>query len=171
MKDALLLQAKYNQFASKNMFSVFAKVDNKILYEDCGLYYGSIIKTFEHALCGEIGIFLGNFSAFADKKPKDLEKLLGYLQPDYTLSKEVLQSPTKLNDLSQSVSAAILEIITHTHDFSQIQTVSFPGIEFKKSLGHLMLAILNHSIHHRGQIAAALDRFKIENDFAGMLGM
>ncbi|WP_300762219.1 DinB family protein, partial [Helicobacter sp. UBA3407] len=72
--------------------------------------------------------------------------------------------------LRSKVDSKIIALIESIEDFESIATLSFPGVEFKKSRGFFILALLNHATHHRGQIAAALDILKIENDFNGMLG-
>lgn len=171
MKQTLLLQAQYNKFANANMFAVLQKAPKDSLYKDCGLYYGSIMQTAEHALCGAIGIILGRFSAFSAKKLEGLNELLGYLTPEMRLKSEIYNDLSAFATLQEKVDSKTIELIESIDDFERVETLAFPGVEFKKPRGFLILAFLNHSVHHRGQIAAALDTLKIENDFGGMLGM
>ncbi|MDE7256031.1 MAG: hypothetical protein K2N54_07655 [Helicobacter sp.] len=79
-----------------------------------------------------------------------------------------LDAFAKLQDQADS---KVIELIQSIEDFDSVATLSFPGIEFKKPRAFLILAFLNHAVHHRGAIAGALDILKIENDFNGMLGM
>ncbi len=37
MKETLLLQAQYNQFANANMFATFKKIPKEVLYKNCGV--------------------------------------------------------------------------------------------------------------------------------------
>ncbi|RAX54259.1 hypothetical protein CCY99_04405 [Helicobacter sp. 16-1353] len=165
MKEILLLQAKYNKFANENMFSTLKQVERGLLEKNCGLYYGSIMHTAGHLVAGEIGIFIKEFSMYCDKKPSN------QLLESLTKLEEIQKNVDSIASLCQKADSEIIDIIQNTNDFNKVEILSFPGISFSKSRGFLMLAILNHSTHHRGQIAAALDSFNIENDFNGMLGM
>ncbi len=171
MKEALLLQANYNQFANANMFATLLKQNKNVIYDNCGLHNGSIAKTIEHLICGEIGIFIKSFSPWASKAPSEMDSILSALTPSFTLESSILENLESMRALCAKADKIIIEIIQNTADFSTIETLSFPGVTFQKSRAFLALAMLNHSTHHRGQIAGALDILKIENDFNGMLGM
>ncbi|TLD83285.1 damage-inducible protein DinB [Helicobacter sp. MIT 11-5569] len=171
MKTTLLLQAQYNKFANTNMFATLQKAPKEVLYKDRGLYYGSIMQTAEHNLCGAISITLRKFSAFSTQKLSGLDEIFGYVTPEMKLQSDIYNDISAFAALQEKVDSKIIELIESIDDFEKIETLAFPGIEFKKLRGFLILALLNHSIHHRGQIAGALDCLKIENDFNGMLGM
>lgn len=171
MKQALLLQAQYNQVANKNMFATLQNAPKEALYKDVGLYYGSIMQTAEHSICGTIGIVLQHFSAFASKKLEGLGEYFEALTPEGRLQGSIYNNLDAFAKLQDKVDVKTIELIQAIEDFDSIAVLTFPGVEFKKPRGFLILALLNHAIHHRGQIAGALDAIKIENDFNGMLGM
>lgn len=171
MKQALLLQAQYNQFANKNMFAVLQGAPKDALYKDCGLYYGSIMRTAEHSLCSTIGIVFQHFSPFATKKLDGLDALFGAITPEGKLQSTIFNDLDAFAKLQNQVDSKVIELIQSIEDFDSVAVLAFPGIEFKKPRGFLILAMLNHAVHHRGAIAGALDILKIENDFNGMLGM
>ena len=62
------------------MFDVFFALEKdgkrELLYKDCGLFYSSIIGTDTQALCGSIGLFLGQLAKLADKAPSGLESIM-----------------------------------------------------------------------------------------------
>lgn len=101
------------------------------------------------------------------KKLSNLNELLESLKNLEEIQKDI----NLLASLCEKTDDAIINIIQNTTDFNKVENLEFPGISFSKSRGFLMLAILNHSTHHRGQIAGALDILNTENDFNGMLGM
>lgn len=169
MKKAILLQAKYNAHANAAMFEVLKSAPDGIFEKEIATYYKSVAKEAEHLLALEIAVFLGNFSNFCAKKV-DCAELLQCINADLSLKGE-FKTAQKMAELCAKVDAKICEIVEATDDFDAAAELSFPGISFKKSRGFLELAILNHSTHHRGVIAGALDTLGVQNDYNGMLGM
>lgn len=165
MREMLRLQARYNQFANNNMLAVLQTLSPSDLQKDVGVYYTSISGTFAHILEGDIAILLGIINSYAPN-PLDVK----YLQ-DALASGLQNKSFESLIALRQEADRAIIELVDRIADFSEIKILSFPGVSFEKPISQYFLGMLNHGIHHRGQIAAILDIMDVPNDFAGMLGM
>ncbi|WP_394997641.1 DinB family protein [uncultured Helicobacter sp.] len=165
MREMLRLQARYNQFANNNMLAVLENLSPSELQKDVGVYYTSVLGTFCHILEGDIAILLGIINAYAPN-PLDVKNL-----QDALASGLQDKSFESLSALRKEADRAIIELVDAIADFSEVKTLSFPGVSFEKPIAQYFLALLNHSIHHRGQIAAILDIMGVPNDFAGMLGM
>ena len=165
MREMLRLQARYNQFANNNMLAVLENLSPSELQKDVGVYYTSVLGTFCHVLEGDIAILLGIINAYAPN-PLDVKNL-----QDALASGLQDKSFESLSALRKEADRAIIELVDAIADFSEVKTLSFPGVSFEKPIAQYFLALLNHSIHHRGQIAAILDIMGVPNDFAGMLGM
>lgn len=165
MREMLRLQALYNQFANDNMLAVLQTLSPSDIQKDVGVYYTSVLGTFIHMLEGDIAILLGVINAYAPN-PIDVQHLQDALASG--LQNKNFES---LIALRKEADRAIIELVDAIADFSEIRTLSFPGISFEKPIAQYFLGMLNHSIHHRGQIAAILDILNVPNDFAGMLGM
>lgn len=165
MREMLRLQARYNQFANDNMLAVLQTLSPSDIQKDVGVYYTSVLGTFIHMLEGDIAILLGVINTYAPN-PIDVQHLQDALASG--LQNKNFES---LITLRKEADRAIIELVDAIADFSEIRTLSFPGISFEKPIAQYFLGMLNHSIHHRGQIAAILDILNVPNDFAGMLGM
>lgn len=164
MKEILLLQAKYNKAANAAMMSVLASLKPEQYTKELGLYYKSIKGELTHLIGVEIAVFGGVFATWAGV---DCRQILGEINEDLSLKNDDINSISKLLAICDE---KVLEIIEKTPELEKIDELSFPGITFKKSRANLILALLNHSTHHRGIIGAELELLGISNDFNGMLG-
>ncbi|STQ87027.1 hypothetical protein LS73_005620 [Helicobacter muridarum] len=170
MKDILLLQAKYNQFADNNLLATIEKVEFSKLQSNIGSYFKNAIGSIEHSLVANIYFFGSIFSTYTNKQV-DINELLNISLPGGVLKDEYKSSFAGLKKAMLLVDSKIIEIVENIDDFTSRGKIEFPGITFEKPRGELILAILNHNIHHRGEVSAILDILGISNNFAGMLGM
>ena len=165
MREMLQLQARYNQFANNNMLAVLENLSPSDLQKDMGVYYTSVLGTFTHILEGDIAILLGIINSYAPN-PLDVKHL-----QDALASGLQDKSFESLIVLRKEADRAIIELIDRVADFAEVKILSFPGVSFEKPIAQYFLGMLNHSIHHRGQIAAILYIMNVPNDLAGMLGI
>ena len=97
----------------------------------------------------------------------DCDDILSQINEDLSLKNKGVASIAKL---FAACDEKIIQIIEKTPELEKIDELSFPGITFKKSRANLILALLNHSTHHRGIVGAQLELLGVSNDFNGMLG-
>ncbi|PAF41559.1 DinB family protein [Helicobacter sp. 11S03491-1] len=170
MKEILRLHARYNKNANKGMIECLKKLSPGEFNKDVELYYKSIAGAFEHALALDALVF-GNVYAKYSIKPLDNKSIVSIAGPNMTINEPIKSDMDKLFQARIKVDDFIVELIENIDDFSKVEVLEFPGIKFEKPIYQLLISILTHDTHHRGQIAGALDRMKIENDFNGMLGV
>ncbi|MDO7252826.1 DinB family protein [Helicobacter cappadocius] len=165
MKEIMKLEMKYNKVSNEKMMECLKKCGKEIFEKDMGLYFKSIAGLFEHTLtlgahiCGRYSSKELDGSAIVSIIDSNMQ-----LKPEYKTMEKMFEYRTKIDDF-------MIALIEKESDFTQIETLEFPGITFQKPTYQILLSVLTHDIHHRGQISAALDILKIENDFNGMLAI
>lgn len=170
MKDMILLQARYNQFANNNLLKTIENVHFNALQHNVDSYFKSVIGTIEHYVSANI-LFFGNFFITYTDRAVCIQEIRQFIAVGGGLKDEYKKDFQSLKQVIQKTDEKIIEIVQNIHDFNTIGKIEFPQITFEKPRGELILAILNHAIHHRGEVSAILDILGISNDFAGMLGM
>lgn len=164
MKEMLLLQAKFNQKANLAMLEVLKNLSQNDLDKDCGTFYKSVKTELCHLIGVNVAVFGGVFAKWANV---DCSEILGEINADLSVKNDDLGA---LKELCAKCDEKIIEITKNCAELEKMDELSFPGITFKKTRANLILAILNHSLHHRAIIGAELDILGVKNDFNGMLG-
>lgn len=169
MKEALLLMARYNKQVNADMIECLLKADEAELRKDIGVYYKSVMGTLEHILALDVAMFSGLFKTFCKDFDKSNDPLLDCAS-DCQSKKDAIKDLASFIKSRKCLDDMMLKVIEGIDDFDKVETLAFPGVKFEKPRYQLIMAILNHGIHHRGQAAAALDILKVDNDFSSMLG-
>ncbi len=170
MKDFVLLQARYNQYADNGLLECLEKIPFDTLQKNVGTYFNNILATMEHIVGGHVMFFSRFFIAYTDK-PICINEMLSFVTPDFKLTEKCKADFASLKKAVQEVDSKIIEIIENINDFESMGVVKFPQVTFNKKRGELILAALTHATHHRGEISAMLDILGVTNDFAVMFGM
>lgn len=171
MKDMLLLQARYNQFADNNLLELLEKQDYAKLEQCTGTYFKSVLGTMEHYVGANIMFFTKFFVNYADSYVC-VNEILAFSEVGMPAIKAKYKKDFKsLQEVVITTNAKMLEIIQKINDFESMGKIELPSYSIIKPRGELILGILNHSIHHRGEISAMLETLGIPNDFARVLAM
>ena len=145
MKDYFMTLARYNVWATRNLFEHVDALPESDYRRDAGLFFKSVHGTLNHLLVGEHGLW---FERFAHG-----------VSPKLALDEEVETDRARLRE--RLVDAAprwlpLIESFEPSRWAGRLDYTSTKGIAqslpFAAALGH----VFNHSTHHRGQISAAL---------------
>lgn len=169
MKEAVLLMAKYNKFADEGLIEALKRAGVGKFSHNLGTYFGTIAATISHLVSGNV-MFCDKYFKHYSHKEISCSDIVGFVDSE-GLKHEILSDLDKLENCILRVDDKFIEIIENTHDFDCIGRIEFPGIVFEKPRHQLLLGVLNHATHHRGELSGMLDILGVENDFAGMFKM
>ncbi|HCM26494.1 MAG: hypothetical protein A2Z99_10715 [Treponema sp. GWB1_62_6] len=167
MKEILVGMAEYNRSANEKLIGTLRGADAAVLIEDQGAFYKSVIGTLEHIASGEIG-FLRRFSGFFP---------YACLAPHRFITGNIDEIKAAFHDDPPALYAVLAEadslMVEFVHavlESELTQRVSYTtakGDRIERIYWNLIVHVLNHSTHHRGEISVLLDRKGIANDYSG----
>ncbi len=167
MKEVLVALAEYNSDANKKLVSILEGVSDAILGEDQGSYYKSVLGTLEHIAAGEIG-WLKKFAGFFPYASLSGKRLI--VEDMDAIKASFKDKPAALYAILAEADALYVAFVKESDPSQYEQRVSYvnyKGEKLEKTYWNLILHILNHATHHRGEISALLDRKGVANDFSG----
>lgn len=169
MKEIMQLHANYNKVVNERMIEILKKLSEEDFNKDLGLYYKSIKGVFEHYLATDGFVYANIFAKYSNKS-LDTSHISNFINPDWSIKEEISKDRNKLFEARNKLDSFIVLLVENISDFSKIEVLKFSEeAKFQKPIYNFIISLLTHNIHHRGQIAAALDILGVENDFPGML--
>lgn len=167
MKEIIVAMAEYNAGADRKLAEILSAVDPAILLEDQGSYYRSILGTLEHVAGGTLNTLRRFSGYFAYPSLKGNPLMDGDLA---ALKAEIHDKPEAVLDFLARVDAAFLAFAREVQDDQlprRFTYKNYKGEEMERPFWAMIVHILNHATHHRGEISALLDRRGVANDFSG----
>lgn len=155
-KQNFELLARYNQWMNARIMEAGASLDAKVLAEDCGAYFKSMLGTMNHILVADI-LWLKRFA----------EHAANFRSLDYVRK---LDNPAMLSDILFShwqeltnardkMDKTIIEF-TEEIDTDELDSAlvyhNMKGERSRRKLSWLLLHLFNHQAHHRGQLTTLL---------------
>jgi uncharacterized damage-inducible protein DinB len=169
MKKMINLFADYNVLTNADMLKILDTLPPEKISENVGLYYDSILGVLNHLLVGDIiwiRYFADQFPEAAPVKPsipvidlKDWKEIFWKNLEDY----KTVRFPFDV------LIKKIFELIGEDQYERELSRKNYKGEENRIIAWNSFLHLFNHHAHHRGQIAAILDQWKIENDFSNLI--
>jgi uncharacterized damage-inducible protein DinB len=169
MKDLLLTYARYIKDADLKVYGILDGLTQEEREADRGSYYGSLSGLVLHLLGGTRFFH----SLFKSALPEASSGARALAYPDIALPQGGL---TEVQWKSLKPSIEILDEATirfisalEEEDFkTPVQVPFYQGNPPAAPLSFLFQQMVNHGIHHRGQISQVLDEMKVDNDYSAI---
>lgn len=146
--------ARYNRWMNTNLYTVAAALGEAKRKADCGLFFDSVHRTFNHLLLCD-RLWLGRFTG----APIAVNSLGDELFSDFDDLKKAREITD--SDIEQWAASVALSPLPERLHFTSISQDVARNVDFAQAIIHFF----NHQTHHRGQITAALSQYGV--DFGG----
>jgi uncharacterized damage-inducible protein DinB len=175
MINAILLFARYNSHVDRLLYGLLDDVDPELLSRPVGAYFGPVTGILNHILTSDLGWLArfrdGGVTAEALKSPA-----LVFDHPGFG---KILHSEYgELKVHQQQVDQVIIELAeeltvpatgTQTPGSEQVFAyANTKGENHRSRVGDILLHLLNHATHHRGQISQILDQAGVAHDYSNV---
>ncbi|MBU8912796.1 MAG: DinB family protein [Spirochaetales bacterium] len=175
MTDAISLFARYNDHVNRLMFRVLDDVDPELLNRSVGAYFGSIIGILNHILTSGLG-WLVHFRDGGIPSQTLMDPTLPLEHPGFgkILHADYSTLTAHQREVDRVILDFVAELIGSGGDSpglgpDQVFTyVNRKGEKHRFRVGDVLLHVLNHATHHRGQISQILDDAEIEHDYSNV---
>ncbi|MEM7059891.1 MAG: DinB family protein [Pseudomonadota bacterium] len=145
------VMSTYNAWMNRRLYALCQTVSDADRKADRGAFFGSIHATLNHILFGDLA-FLSRFTG----DPKEVPALGVELYSDFAeLWKARQATDARISDWSMSLTPAwLVENLTYTS--------LVDGVERTVPRWAIVVHMLNHQTHHRGQITALLSQMGLD---------
>lgn len=139
LKNYFLKLAHYNHWANQIIYAELNNLNDVQLYQSCGAFFDSIIKTANHLWVGDT-LWLG--------------RILGKQASPYQLDSFVYTSILELTQAREKLDLQIIEMLNSKSEQDILGQVSYFrwGEPLTENLFDVLTHLFNHQTHHRGQL-------------------
>ena len=152
------LQAQYNRWINRKVYEAAARLGPEGVALDRGAFFGSILRTLNHIMVGDL-IWLRRFASEHPAHPPVIpvgaegwplaERLDQVLYADFDeLRAKRDQLDAALEDWVGGLTEDDLDI--------DLEYRNTQGVPARRPFGPLLLHLFNHQTHHRGQVTTLL---------------
>ena len=145
LHDHLLLLARYNQWATRKLYTHVDRLPDEAYRRDVGLFFKSIHGTLNHLLVGEHLLW---FKRFAEGS-----------SPMLQLNAEIEADRNSLRERLLEGALAwlpLMEVWPEERLSGMLNYRRTTGEDMRLPFAATLAHVFNHGTHHRGQISAAL---------------
>ena len=167
MKTVLQEIALYNLKADQALCGILGELSDEVLDRETGTWYRTIRGTMEHITLSFL-LWL-----------KRYDGMFGYpclkghplIRTDINRIKAGLyEDPRRFLALADETDRLVRDFAGELKEEDLnllIRYKNIKGEELERTFWKTVFHVLNHAVHHRGEISAMLDQQKIANDFSG----
>jgi uncharacterized damage-inducible protein DinB len=169
MKEILSVMARVNADADRKLYEVLASTPSDLIERPTGGYFQSILGSLNHVLVSELS-WLGRLRGSKLGTAALQTPVLDFEHPGF--GKPLITDFAALRKRQEQVDEVFRSYLDELDEKSlqaEVEQKDRQGVVRRQQVGHVLVHLLNHATHHRGQISQVLDENGIENDFSGIL--
>lgn len=166
--ELLSVLVRTNEHANRELYRVLADSPPELLTR-AGGYFESIVGTLNHILVSELGWLNRLRGSAVHRKALDSDTL------DFERSgfgRPLITDFARLRERREQVDAAFRLYVDQLDEkalATKVEQKTRDGSVRRQTTAFVLLHLMNHATHHRGQISQVLDEAGIEHDFSGIL--
>ncbi|WP_430459873.1 DinB family protein [Thalassolituus sp. LLYu03] len=159
--------ARYNQWVNNNLLDVCATLPDGRLSEPTGLFFGSLLGTWNHLLVTDLLWLkrLGQVSPLLEEELRDLP-------PPARLDQTLASSSDEIRALRQRLDDLLIrwcDLLRADEATDMVEYTNTRGEAMVKPLDLILQHLFNHQTHHRGQLTAELSRLGVDYGVTDLL--
>jgi len=171
MQELFDLLASYNEKTNREMLGILGAQAPELLSRPAGAYHGSILGVLNHLLQADV-LWLRRF---AHQFPE-----LSFVPPELpaykaTGPKDVvwgsLPAFQPVREKTDGLLGRAVRALPPSRYPEILEYRNIKGEAQRKVVWRTLLHVFNHQTHHRGQVAALLDQFGVQNDYSNLIWM
>jgi len=169
MQELFALLAEYNTKTNQDMLGVLEAQAPELAARQAGVYHGSILGVVNHLLVADV-LWLRRF---AQQFPE-----LAFAPPALpafklqSLKDIVWDSLPAFRPVREGVDELLRRVVRELPPERYPETLEYRNVRGEaqhKITWRALLHVFNHQTHHRGQVAALLDQFGVDNDYSNLI--
>ena len=167
----LRLMARYGTWMNEHLIDVAGKLTPEALLAERGAFFGSILGTLNHLVVADT-IWLKRFADQPDRWPA-LQLVRDLPQPQ-SLDERPFDSLAALAVRREMLDRSIeswIETLTDADLDSVLHYRSTNGTAFAREVYPLLIHVLNHQTHHRGQVTTLLTQAGVDVGATDLLAL
>ncbi len=170
MKELFELLAAYNAKTNLAMLGILGAQAPELLSRPAGAYHGSILGVLNHLLQSDV-LWLRRFAQLPE---------LAFVTPELPAFKvqglkevvwDSLPVFQPVREKTDELLARTVQAIPPSRYPEILEYRNIKGEPQRKVIWRTLLHAFNHQTHHRGQVAALLDQFGVQNDYSNLIWM